>query len=134
MKKNFFILTVATILLASCNNQIVKSIANQSFQLTELNGKALLATEEIQPTIAFTDKEVNATVGCNQIFAHYTATSNGKLTFSNGGATKMMCPEELREDEFLKAFNKVVRYTIKDKTISFFDAENNLIFKARITK
>lgn len=130
MKKNILYLTLFTICLISCKTQSVKGLDNQTFNITELNGKPLKQIEEEKPSISFKDNRVNATVGCNRIFANYKTTLNGSITFENGGATKMMCPEQMREDEFINAFNKVAHYYIKGKQVFFYDSNSILLFKA----
>ena len=129
MKKTFLII-LAAISLAACKTADSLGLAGQSFSLTQLNNKPLVADEGIKPAISFTDKQVNATVGCNRIFAGYTHDNKGKLSFTNGGATRMMCPDKYREDEFLAAFNKVAKYKLSGKTIKFYDNEGNLLFTA----
>ncbi len=129
MKKQFFCIAIVALCMTSCKTQCIKTLENQSFTITELNGKPLEQTENEKPSISFKDNQVNATVGCNQIFAKYTAAKGGKLVFSSGGATKMLCPEQMREDEFIEAFNKVAHYTMQGRQILFYDSNNNLLFK-----
>lgn len=107
------------------------SLDEQSFKLVELNGTALDFEEENPCMISFLDNRVNASVGCNSIFAVYEAESDGTLIFTEKGSTKMACPEELREDEFLSAFNRVARYEWKKNIVSFYDGEGTLLFKAQ---
>ena len=44
----------------------------------------------------------------------------------------MFCPDELREDEYLAALHKVKRYEIDGKTVSFYDENGKLLFKATV--
>lgn len=117
-------------ILVSCTEGQA-SLDNQEFKLVELNGTALESEEENPCMISFQDNRVNATVGCNSIFAVYAADSDGSLSFTEGGATKMACPDEIREDEFLAAFNKVARYEWQGDTVTFYDIEGNQLFKAQ---
>lgn len=131
MKKSIIYLTLATLFLVSCKTQSLQTLSNQKFTITELNGKPLKQIEEVKPSISFTTDQVNATVGCNSIFATYVAKEGGKLIFENGGATRMMCPEQMRENEFIDAFNKVAHYVIKGKEIFFYDSNSILLFKGK---
>lgn len=132
MKKYTIVATVAAMfMMASCQSG-VKSLDNQKFALTELNGTALKVNEMNEPRIVFEGNTVTACVGCNNIFAYYTAEKDGSLTFKQGASTKMFCPEEYREDEFVAAFNKVAKYTVgNDGVVNFLDADGNLLFKAK---
>lgn len=107
------------------------SLDNQELKLVELNGTALESDDENPCMISFQDNRMNATVGCNSIFAVYAADSDGSLSFTEGGATKMACPDEIREDEFLAAFNKVARYEWQNDAVIFYDGEGNKLFKAQ---
>lgn len=130
MKKDILYLTIATICFISCKTQSITGLDNQTFNIVELNGKPLKQIEEEKPSISFKDNHVNATVGCNRIFADYKTKPNGSITFENGGATRMMCPEQMRENEFINAFNNVAHYYIKGKQVFFYDSNSILLFKA----
>lgn len=130
MKKAIIYMAATLLCLASCKTQGVLSLDNQSFKITELNGRPLNSSEEIKPAISFADNRVNATVGCNRIFANYTAGTDGSIKFNQGGSTRMMCPEALREDEFLAAFNNVAHYKYNGKEVRFYNAKKQLLFKA----
>lgn len=129
MKKIVLLMAIAILSLASCN-KAVPSLDNQSFTITELNGQALAPNEFKTPSIAFDGTRVNATVGGNEIFAMYAAEEDGTIALTEGGSTKMAVPEELREDEFIAAFNKVARYTFEGEEVCFYDADGKLLFKA----
>lgn len=121
----------ALAMCVSCKSNVA-SIDNKTFTLTELNGSTLEKVMETTPSISFDGSRVSATVGCNSITGEYKAGDDGALTFTYGASTRMFCPEEMREDEFLAAFNKVARYTVAtDGEVSFLDAEGNLLFKAK---
>lgn len=121
----------ALAMFVSCKSNVA-SLDNQTFAITELNGTALPGSEMAKPSIMFQGGRVSATVGCNNIGGEYKADAEGNITITQGMSTKMFCPEEMREDEFLAAFNKVARYTVAtDGEVSFLDAEGNILFKAK---
>lgn len=131
MRNISFIAVVAMMaMMVSCKSGVA-SIDNQTFAITELNGTALPGSEIAKPSIMFQDGRVSATVGCNTIGGEYKADADGNITITQGMMTKMFCPEEMREDEFLAAFNKVAKYTVDDGEVSFLDAQGNLLFKAK---
>lgn len=132
MRNISFIAVVAmAAMMVSCKSGVA-IIDNQAFAITELNGTALPGSEMAKPSIMFEGGRVSATVGCNTIGGEYKADAEGNITITQGMSTKMLCPEEMREDEFLAAFNKVAKYTTSDSgEVSFLDAQGNLLFKAK---
>ncbi|MCQ2290985.1 MAG: META domain-containing protein [Muribaculaceae bacterium] len=128
---HYYAAMAAALMCVSCKSTTT-GLANQSYVLTELNGTPLQTINEA-PSITFAKGRVNATVGCNQIMADYTVGKDGKLTFAMGAMTKMYCPDEMREDEFVAAFNKVARYSVSadGKEMSFLDEQGNVLFKAK---
>ena len=60
-------------------------------------------------------------------------SKDGKITFSTGGMTRMLCPDVMREDEFVEAFNKVDRYQISadGSEVSFLDKAGKVLFKGK---
>ncbi|UKI43768.1 MAG: META domain-containing protein [Porphyromonadaceae bacterium] len=53
------------------------SLSDKQYTLTELNGTQLEKVD-VTPSISFAKGRVNATVGCNQIFADYKVSKDGK--------------------------------------------------------
>jgi heat shock protein HslJ len=101
--------------------------------LSNLNEKVINKNEEgLASFIVFSgDKTFKGFAGCNKFQGNYK-NNKGKFTFSNIGATKMLCENNNNEGEFLKALNKVINYKIidnqlmlmdKTKTIAVFEAE-----------
>lgn len=119
----------AAVILAACATSNT-ALDKQTFTLCELNGTEYVPVEAGFGTISFADGRCNAYLGGNQIFAVYTEGKNGKLEFSQSGSTKMFVPDELREDEFVEAFGKVVSYRMDGGTVSFLDASKNVLFRA----
>lgn len=142
--KNLFVLGLSAILFASCGNHssankpetdLAKSktcIDNMKLAIVELNGTELINNaNNSQPQIQFIadSKTVSANVGCNTINATYSEKDNGKLAIEMALSTKMACPDELREDEFIDAFNKIAGYTFDEKYVVFIDSSNTILFK-----
>lgn len=126
MKKIFAIIASAVLVGCTASNEVLN---NKTYTLTELNGTEYVAVEQ-PATISFAEGRCNAYLGGNQIFALYSEGKNGKISFSECGQTRMFVPEELREDEFVAAFNTVARFEVEDNTITFFNAEGEPVFKA----
>lgn len=60
------------------------------WQLTAIEGKAL-PKEAAAPTLKFENGRLTGFTGCNRLFASYVATTEGSLTLSTLGTTKMAC-------------------------------------------
>lgn len=130
--KNIGFLALAAMMTMMVSCKCGTALENKTFAITQLNGTQLPGSEMAKPSIMFKDGRVSATVGCNSIGGFYVAGKDGSLTFKQGMSTKMFCPEEMREDEFIAAFNKVAKYNIADDgEVSFFDTQGNLLFKAK---
>lgn len=136
MKKVLFLATVvACVMMSSCKSGSV--LTNKSYALTELNGFELKPMEARRaPQIKFTDNLMSATVGCNLINASYTVKPDGTITFGMGAMTKMYCPDALREDEFVAAIDKVVRYQASPdgKYVNFLDKEGKILFRGKLAE
>lgn len=122
---------VCAVLLVGCSSTKKNELAQKTFDITLLNGTAFILSEgDITPFISFSENTVSASVGCNQLFANYQLDGTDGITMTASAATQMLCPDELREDEFIAAFNKVVSYKLIESTLSFYDAEGNTLFVA----
>lgn len=135
--KKFIYIAAAALALAACGQkksgtaaEAVSGIADTKFNITELNGTAYQSLGEEPAFIAFEGDRCNASVGGNSIFAVYAEGEEGKITLSEGGATKMMVPEEYREDEFIAAFNAIASYSTDADTVVFCNAEGTALLKA----
>lgn len=136
MKKVLFLVAlVACLMMNSCKSGSV--LTNKSYALTELNGFELKQVESHRaPKISFTDSLMSATVGCNLINASYTVKPDGTITFGMGAMTKMYCPDALREDEFVAAIDKVVRYqaSADGNYVNFLDRDGKILFRGKMAE
>ncbi|MGN1215042.1 MAG: META domain-containing protein, partial [Candidatus Cryptobacteroides sp.] len=116
---------------SSCGSKKAESsIANATFNIVELNGTEYQSLGEKPAFIAFEGEKCNASVGGNSIFASYKEEAEGKLALSEGGMTRMMVPQEYREDEFVEAFNSIASYKAEGDTVTFLNAEGTEVIKA----
>lgn len=119
----------ATLALSACAGS-TSVLTDSSFILTELNGSEYEAVAEDTAAIDFKDGSVYVNLGGNSIFSNYKEGKNQSISFSDGGSTKMMVPEEIREDEFIDALYKVVSYSVDGDVVSFEDKDGVTLFKA----
>ena len=123
--KNIAIAFVAIFLIFSCT-PMQKSGSMQKAQPT-LVGTSWKMAEKVSgkvPTLNFEDGKVNGNAGCNNFFATVeNMESAGKVSFSNSGATKMMCADMSTETSFLNMLPKVNRYKIAGNTLELYQNE-----------
>lgn len=83
------------------------------------------------PTFVFAEEEnrVSGYAGCNNYFAGYEIKGS-ELTFTNAGATRMMCEDMTVEDAFLKKMNEIAYYKMVKSELHLFDAKDKLIMLA----
>lgn len=129
MKK--FIVAIAALVLAACTSP-KDNLADKTFKIVELNGTEYVSMGEQPAYITFQDGKISASVGGNSIFANYEEGKDGAITLTEGGMTKMMVPEEYREDEFVEALNSVVSFAICEccQDLSLLNAEGTVVIKA----
>ena len=74
---------------------------------------------------------VGGHASCNRFVGEY-ALSGSSLSFGKLGATKMMCPPALMEQEarFLAALERVSKVQIRDGLLVLLDVEGVAVFKA----
>ena len=74
---------------------------------------------------------VGGHASCNRFVGEY-ALSGSSLSFGKLGATKMMCPSALMEQEarFLAALERVSKVQIQKGLLLLLDAEGGAVFKA----
>ncbi len=87
---------------------------------------------DTQITAQFANGNMSGSAGCNNYFASYTLEGNA-VTFGPAGATKMYCetPEGLMQQEaaFLSAIEKAASYRVEGRTLTFFDANGQIVLQ-----
>nr|WP_314493310.1 META domain-containing protein [uncultured Chryseobacterium sp.] len=67
----------------------------------------------------------NASMGCNKILYVTEFKKNGRLKISGLGSTEMACKNSSLEDDFLRKFDKMNRYTIVGHQLILSDKGGN---------
>lgn len=121
---------VAALGIISCGSQNQESaIKDSKFYVVELNGTEYVSQTEETAYILFEEGICSATVGGNMINAQYQEGKDGALTLSNSLSTKMLVPDEFREDEFVAAVNSIASYKADGNVVCFLDADGNVLIK-----
>ncbi|MFI3314969.1 MAG: META domain-containing protein [Rikenellaceae bacterium] len=142
--KKMLVLSLATIVLITlsscCGCRSSKSknpynLTSNGWKLTEMNGAKIISDSQSY-TITFDEAEskIFGMAECNRYFADYELSEVRRVSFSGAGATKMMCPDQEREDQYLKTLNEINSYTVDGDTLLLLkDGEVVLIYEPFIS-
>lgn len=137
MNRTILLILVITVgLLSSCcgcrsaksNNPY--NLFSNGWKLVEMN-REKVASEGNAYSLTFTesDKSVKGVGDCNNFFSDFTLIGVNGLTIDGGGSTRMFCPNQTQEDEYLKTLNSVDSYSVDGDTLLLIkDGEVVLIF------
>lgn len=109
------------------------SLTSSQWQLVEMQGKKIEAVDNTY-TINFDEKE-NRSYGqgdCNSYFFGYSEESVRKLKFTDGGSTRMFCPNQSQEDKYIQLFQNIDSYTVDGDMLMLQEkGEVVMIFKVK---
>lgn len=105
-------------------------LLNTYWKLVELNRQAITVPDGMKDAhmiLAGSEQRVHGHAGCNNFFGGYEE-SEGKLSFSTLGSTRMACPPRAMDTEqaFLAALAAATRYEIIGQFLDLY-AENQLL-------
>ncbi len=95
-------------------------LAGTTWRLQSLGATGALqpALSTVEVTLEFSeDSRVSGGAGCNSYFGQYASTTDGSLSVSALGSTKMFCNEPgvmQQEQDFLNALAAAERYEVTD--------------------
>lgn len=129
MKNSFFLSTLGCLLLlCSCGSSKkatsvsakqasmdTNTIIGKKWKLVELNGQPVadkINGKEPFIILQETDSRYSVSTGCNGIGGVFTLSSKGKIKFSQGVSTMMMCPDMSVEDGMRKVLSRADHYTL----------------------
>ena len=90
------------------------------WNLTELEGKAVVITAGTQPYLLFFPGQVNrvsGSTGCNKLNGSFVLSAANSMTFSPLATTKMACVGDNVESKFLAVLGKVSNWSIINKQL-----------------
>lgn len=98
-------------------------IVEKYWKLKTLDGKDISMINNQKSEIYFTlkiqDNRVHGFTGCNNLSGEYMLEEGNRIRFKNIGVTLKACPDlKVNETDFLKVFELVDNYTIKDNVLS----------------
>jgi heat shock protein HslJ len=125
--KNLFAFLIIMVFV-SCDSakestSVGDSIVGKHWTLVELNGEAVQQgklNREAHMILDQAEKRVTGSGGCNSFFGSYGLSGSNVISFSNMGATKMACPDNVMqvEQQLFQAFGNTNEITVRNDTLS----------------
>lgn len=116
MKAHNIILIAALALLFSGCCQCTKyeklygrPLVGTQWQLIQMNGRAVAVDEGYYFTLA-ADNRFSGKGNCNNIMGDYYIIEGGKIHFKNIASTRMMCPDQQTEQQFIEMLDTITDY------------------------
>ena len=146
MKTKALLIAVITLSMVSCNSDkkkgekaieanpetstektmttVEKSIENTKWLISSLEGQDLTGEQEIYFILDAETNRVSGKSGCNTFMGTYTIEEGNRISFSELGSTRMMCPDlKINEAEVLSVFELADNFTVSDGTLSLNKAK-----------
>lgn len=135
----FIVCAITAVLMTGCcgcrlnSNKQVKQLLETRWKLTELGTtKTLAASDADSYTLSFEPKEgrIFGKADCNRYFGGYVIKDKNSVSFTNTGATRMMCPNDSNEQQFLMMLSKVNGFVIDgSKLVLMNDGSTLAVFE-----
>ncbi len=128
-KLQLLYLALIAAIITSCASMKRKSkenfveLTSTSWQVEELNGRAITPQENNFTLLFGTDGALNGRGACNIMFGQYEQGKDGKLTLSPQGLTRTACPDMGVEDEYIKMLGEVTSYSVIDGKLHLYNDE-----------
>ena len=123
MRKAAFAIIALLACIYSCSPRLSPdhSWGERKWVLFEIKGNPvqLSGTDKDAHLVFFAaDKRYGGSGGCNRINGVYFINKNNKLNFGETASTKMLCPDQAFENNFLTALKTIDNYTLEDNIMS----------------
>lgn len=126
-----FCAAVLMLSVTSCRSSRQLSADNLAgeWNVTTLNGKNIDGANVPFIGIDVDGKRVYGNAGCNRIMGslELDASGQGKLSFGQVAATRMMCPDMELETAVLDALNVVGGYSLTENGLQLTDGDGNVV-------
>lgn len=98
------------------------TLAKTKWKLLKLNGKTVKQSVSKVNFIKMnsSDGKFTAFAGCNQIFGSYAMPSVNTISFSDIGSTRMFCPDNSIENDYLHMLEETTNYKLDNETLAFY--------------
>ncbi len=129
---------VAALTMAGCCNcgkmlSRTGSLTGEGWQLVQFEGRAFTAASDSYTLRFAADNTISGKGDCNRLTGTYTSDRDkSTLSFGPMAGTRMMCPDQAREDAFLKTLGAVDSYRIDGKMLLLFvDGELRMMLEKK---
>lgn len=130
MKKLLYVIPATMLLLASCATQKSTYAIGGEWSVTNIGGRAITPSDET-PFLGFDLNEGNiyGFTGCNRLTGSMNLKkfAAGKPDFSHMGMTRMLCPDDTYESDFMAALNKVRTSEVNGNEMLLKDANGKTL-------
>ena len=130
MRKMFTILVIAILssFFAMCTKKDTIPVESSwAVEKVYVEGSEIQVPQDHNPYLAFLkDSKISGETGCNRFFGDFDVKGK-KLTFSNVGSTRMMCPNMAFENAWLGAISNTAEFSLQKNTLTLKDSNGNII-------
>ena len=137
MKTLHLILAVALAfaLVACCScrkgKKNAKPLTETTWSLVEWNGQPFRAEDNYRLVFQKDEARFGGVGDCNSIMGNYTVSDKGRIVLNSVASTRAMCPEQEREDRYIRDLEKVDSYRIDgDMLMLMRDGELLMVMEA----
>lgn len=132
--KKLMMIAIAAVMAFAYGCETKDGLVNTSWSLVELNGAAVNRAE-LENKEAYTLNFEKDSTGvrlfgmgdCNRFFGTPKIDfKDGSIAFGNMGVTRMMCPNQTREDEYIKAMSAATRFKMSKGALVLMSGETML--------
>ena len=130
MKKLFYVLSAAAVMLfSSCATKSAYVLSGE-WNVVNIEGEEITPSEET-PFLGFNlnDSMIYGFTGCNRLNSSLNAKAfmKGKADFTKVATTRMLCREDKYEAKFLKALNETTKTEVNDSKILLKNNEGKVV-------
>ena len=124
-------MAVAALTFSGCCNcgktsSRTASLTGDRWQLVQMDGSAVSAAVDSYSLSFAADNTVSGQGDCNRLTGTYASDrEKGTLSFGPLASTRKMCPDQAREDAFMKALDTIDAYQV-DGTMLLLFADGEL--------
>lgn len=93
------------------------SLTGNTWQLAKLMGQQVEPQGESFTLTFGEDGHLSGVGSCNRLFGDFTVTSDGKINIDPLGSTRMLCPDDARENLFFRTVGEAAAYEIDGQTL-----------------
>lgn len=128
MKKIWFFLVVAMLMVAGCNEKKPFEALNGEWKVVSIGEMTIPSSVDAFVGFNTAEQVIYGSTGCNYLTGAMPTEINSETSiFGAMGSTRMMCADMTVENAMLPALAKVVDFKIEGNGLNFLDADGNIV-------